>query len=115
MVTIEETHLLVLPVIEFINEEAIGCINEEAIGAINEAAVGAITEGRNPPFCFFISYFTVSLAPSINRPDFSYDSAILIISSISSFETNKVNPLPALTAPCPVIFFQIYLIQKKLL
>ena len=29
---------------------------------------------------------------------------ILIISSTSSFEMNKVNPFPALMAPCPLIF-----------
>ena len=70
-------------VIEVISEEAIGCINEEAIGAINEAAIGAIIAGRNPTSYFFISCFTVLLAPSINRPDFSNDSTVLIISSIS--------------------------------
>ena len=102
-------------VIKFINEEAIGCNNKEVIGAIHEASIGAIIAGRNPLSCFFISCFTISLAPSINRPDFSSDSTILIISYISSFEINKVNVLPALTDPCPAIFFQIYVIQKKLL
>ena len=29
---------------------------------------------------------------------------IFIISFISSFKINKVNPFPALTGPCPVIF-----------
>ena len=29
---------------------------------------------------------------------------ILVISFISSFEINKVNPFPALTAPFPLIF-----------
>ena len=75
------------PVIAFINKEATGCINEEAIGAINEAATGVIIAPGNLPACFFfVSYFTVSVALSINRPDFSSDSTILIISSISSFE-----------------------------
>ena len=76
----------------FINEEAIGYINEKAVGAVNEAAIYAINEAgigaiiapRNPPFfyfiCCFISYFTVSVALSINRPDFFNDSTILIIS-----------------------------------
>ena len=110
MLTMEETYL----VIEFINEEAIACINEEAIGAINETAIGAIIAWRNSPSCFFILCFTVLLAPSINRPDFSNDFTISIMSSRSSFEINKVNPPVVLTAPCP-FFFQFYLIQKKLL
>ena len=93
------------PVKKFIKEEVVGCINEEAIGGISEAAIGAIIAGRNSPSYFFISHFTVSLAPSINRPDFSNDSAILIILSISSFEINKLNPFLYLTAPCPVILF----------
>ena len=103
------------PVIEFVNEEAIGCINEEAIGAISEAAIGAIIAERNQPSCFFVLCFTVSLAPSINRPNFSNNSTILIISSVSLFEMNKVNPLPALPAPCPGCFFQTYLMPNKLL
>ena len=61
------------PEIAFINEETTGCINEETIGAINEAAIGAIIAPRNSPFCFLISCFTASVAPSINRPDFSGD------------------------------------------
>ena len=69
------------PVIAFVNEEATGCVNEEAIDTINEAAIVAIIAGRNWPSCFFVSCFTVSLAPSINRPEFSSDSAILIYRS----------------------------------
>ena len=61
------------PVIVFINKEGTGSINEEATGVINEIAIGAIIAPRNPPSCFFISCFTVSLSPSINRPDFSSD------------------------------------------
>ena len=80
-------------------------INEEATGAINEAAIGAIKTPRNPLSCFFISCFTVSVPPSINSPYFSGDSIILIISSISSFETNKVNSVPALAAPFPLISY----------
>ena len=48
---------------------------------------------------FFILSFTVSVPPSINTPESSNDFIILIISFISSFEINKVNPFPALTAP----------------
>ena len=67
------------PGIEFTNEEAADCINEEAIGAVNEAPTSAIIAPENPPFCFYISYFTVSVALSINRPDFSSDFTISII------------------------------------
>ena len=68
--------------IVFINEEATGCINEEAIGAINKTATSAILVPRNLS-CFFILGFTVSVTSSINRPDFSRHSTILIISLIS--------------------------------
>ena len=60
----------------FINEGGTGCINEEAIGAINEEAKGTIAASRNLFSCFFISCFTVSVAPSNNRLDFSIDSII---------------------------------------
>ena len=73
----------------FINEETIGCKNEKAIGTINEAAISAIIAPRNPPSCCFISCFTVSVTPSINRPDFHSGSAVLTISSISSFKMNS--------------------------
>ena len=73
-----------LPIIAFINEKATGCINEEAMGDIKEAIIGAIITGRNPSFCFSISYFTVSLASLIKRYDFSSEPTILIVSSISS-------------------------------
>ena len=93
------------PAIAFINEEATGCINEEAIGTINQAAIGPIVAPRKLLSCFFfISYFTVSIAPSINRPCFSSDSKILIISFISPFEMNKVNLFLALTTPFALIF-----------
>ena len=59
------------PVTAFINKEATSCINEEAIGAINDAVIGGIIAQKNPPF--FISCFTVSVAPSVNRLDFSSD------------------------------------------
>ena len=41
--------------------------------------------------------------PSINTFESSNDFMILIIPFISSFEINKVNPFPALTAPFPLI------------
>ena len=52
----------------------------------------------------FISFFTVSVLPSINTPESSNDFMILIISFISSFEINKVNTFLALTDPFPLIF-----------
>ena len=92
------------PDIAFINEEGTVCINVEATGVINEAAIGAIIAPGNPPSCFFISCFTASVAPLINRSESSSDFAILIISSRSSFEMKKVNPFPALTCICRLIF-----------
>ena len=89
--------------IAFINEEATSCINEEAIGAINDAAIGAIIALQNPSSCFFISCFTVSVKPSVNKPESSRDLIILIISFISSFEMNKKNLFPDLTAPPSLI------------
>ena len=53
---------------------------------------------------FFISCFAVSVTPSINTPKSSNDFMILLILFISSFEINKVNPFPALTAPFLIIF-----------
>ena len=82
----------------------IAFINEEAKGAINEAATGAIIAPINSPSGFFSLCFTVSVASSIHRPDSSSDSTILKISSTSSFEMNKVNLFPALTAPAPFTF-----------
>ena len=70
---------------------------------------GAIIVPSNPPSYFFISCFTVSFAPSINKPDFSSDSTILVISFISSFEMNKVNIFIGLKIPFPLIYLFIYL------
>ena len=53
---------------------------------------------------FLFHCFTVSVTASINTPESSNDIIILIISFISSFEINKVNPFPALTAPFLLIF-----------
>ena len=72
---------------------------EEITGYTNEAAKGANKAGRNPSSCF-----TVSVIPSINECEPFDDYIILIISFISSFEKNKVNHFPALTAPFPQIF-----------
>ena len=70
-------------------------INQVATVAINEAAIGAIIAPRNPPSCIFILCFTVWVAPSVNRPNFSSDSTILILPFVSLFEMNKINPFPA--------------------
>ena len=67
---------------------------------IHISACSYIIAGSNPPSSFFISCFTISLTPLISRPEFSNDSTILIISSISSFEINN----PALNVPCPVFY-----------
>lgn len=77
--------------IALINEEVIGCINKEAMDTVTKAAIVPI----NSPFCFFS--FHVLVAPSVNSPEFYSDSTILIISSLSSFEINKVNYFPVLT------------------
>ena len=44
---------------------------EEITGCTNEVAKGANKSPRNPPSCFFISCFTVSVTPSINTPESS--------------------------------------------
>ena len=85
-----------LPLIPFTIDEISGCTNE--------AAKSATKAPRNPPSCFFISSFTVSVTPSINTPESSNDFTILIISFISSFEINKANPFPALTTSFPLIY-----------
>ena len=77
---------------------------EEITVCTNEAAIGANKAPRNPYSCFFISCFTVSVTLSSNTPESSKDFIILIISFVSSFEINKVNPFPARTAPFPLIF-----------
>ena len=49
----------------------------------------------NPSFCSFASFLIVSLTPFINKPVYSSDLAIFIISFISSFEIiNFATPYP---------------------
>ena len=60
--------------------------------------------GRNPPSCFFISCFTVSVIPSIYTFESFNDSMILIILFIFSTEINKANLFPTLTVPFLLIF-----------
>ena len=57
----------------------------------------------------FILCFTVSVIPSINKPESSNDFIILIISFISSLETNKVNRFNTLTAHFPLIFLSNFI------
>ena len=85
-----------LPLKTFTTEEITSCTNEEVKGA-NKAL-------RNLPCCFLISCSTVSVTPSMNTHESSNDFVILIISFISSFYINKVNPFPAPSAPFPLIF-----------
>ena len=60
--------------VAFINEENTSCIEETFIDAINEAINKcykcAIIALGNPLSRLFISCFTVSVAPSINKLDF---------------------------------------------
>ena len=91
-----------LPLIPFTTEEITGCTVE--------VAKGAHTAPRNSPPYFFISCFIASVTLSINTHESSNDFIILIISLISSFEINKVNPFLALTAPLPLIFLSILFI-----
>ena len=81
---------------------------EEITDCTIEVAKGANKAPRKQSSCccFFIiiSGFTVSVTPSINTPKSYNDFMILIISFISSFEINQVNPLPVLKAPFPLIF-----------
>ena len=81
--------MIPFPVIVYINEETAGFNYEDAIGAINETDIGVTIAPRNQAFLFFTSYFTASVASGINRSEFSSDSMILIISSISLIEINK--------------------------
>ena len=90
---------------------------EEITGSCNEATKSANKAQKNPASRFFISSFTVSVTLSINTPESSNDFIIFIISFISSFEINKVNPFPALTAPFPLIFLSnlVIALEVKLL
>ena len=87
---------LIIPLVPSITEEITVCTNEVAKGG-NKAP-------RNPPSCFFIPSFTVSVTSSINTPKSSIDFIIFIISFISSFEINKVNPFAGVKALFPAVF-----------
>ena len=85
-----------LPLIPFTTEKITGCTNE--------ATKGDEKAPINPPSCFFISYFTVSVTQSIHTLQYSNDFMFLIVLFIFSFEINKVNLFPALIAAFPLIF-----------
>ena len=85
-----------IPLILFTTEEVTCCTNEATKGA-NKAP-------RNPPSFFFFSSFHVSVTPSINTHESSNNFIIFVISFISSFKINKINPFPALKAPFPLTF-----------
>ena len=54
--------------------------------------------------------FYFSVTPWINTPESSYDFTILIISFISSFERNKLNPFLSLAAPFPnIILWSLFI------
>ena len=89
---------------------------EEITGYTNEATKGANKAGR-VFLVFLITCSAVSVTPSINIFESSNDFMILIISFISPFKINKVNPFSTLTAPFPLIFLSNLLIpfEVKLL
>ena len=64
-------------------------------------------------FYLGIASFTVSVTTSINTPESSSDFIILITSFISSFDINKVNAFPGLTAPFPLIFLSNLFIGRE--
>ena len=88
----------------FCHFSVIAFFNEKAMGAVVEAVIDAIIAPWNPPSGFCISNVTVSVAPSISKPNFCSNSAHLLLWCSSSFEINKVNPFSALTASYPLIF-----------
>ena len=59
---------------------------------------------RNQLSVFFISWFTVSVTPSINSPESSNNFMIFKMSFISSLKMNKVNPFPAMIVHFPSIY-----------
>ena len=75
---------------------------EEITSYTKKLAKGANKTPRKLLSSFLILSFTVSVTPS---PESSHGFVILIVSATSSFEINKVNPFPALTAPRPVILY----------
>ena len=84
-----------LPLIPFTTEGIIGCTNE--------AAKRADKAPRNPPPSFFYFMFYCFSKFIVNTPKSTKDFMILI-SLISSFKINQVNPFPVLTAHFPLIF-----------
>ena len=77
--------MIPLPAIPFTAEEMAGCTTE--------ATKGATKEKRDPPSFFFFFYFMFYclVTPSTNTSESSSSFTSLIISSISSLETNNIN------------------------
>ena len=69
---------------------------------------------RNPTSRFFISCFTVSVTPSINKLESSIYFMILI-PFIFSLKMNKVNPFSALTTPFLFIFLSKFFITFEVI
>ena len=59
---------------------------EEITGWTNEASTGVDKIPKKLPLCVFISCFTVSVTPLINRTESCNDFIMLMIPFISSFE-----------------------------
>ena len=57
-----------------------------------EVAKGANKAPRNAPSCCCFFFFTVPVTPSVNTTESSNKFIILIVSVLSSLQTNKVNP-----------------------
>ena len=87
---------------------------EKVTDSTNKASKSANKRGIIPPSRFLILYFNVSLIPIINTFRSSNDFTTLIISFISLFEMNQVNPFSALTAPFPLVFLSDLYLHLKL-
>ena len=94
--------------------------SEKAAGTISIKKPQVLTKKQEIQLFYFMVYsFHVSFITS----KFCSDFMIRMISSILSFETNKVNPFPTLRASTPLLaiasphlfFFQIYVMQTKLI
>ena len=69
---------------------------EKIPGCTIKADKGTNKVPRNLPSSFFTSCFTVSVTPSSIYTPETINNFVILTIFISSFEINKVNPLPAL-------------------
>ena len=88
--------IIPLPIIPFATEKITSCATE--------AAKGANKNSKKSCFLFSISFFTITVTPFINTPECSNHFIILIISLISPFKINKVDPFLALRDAFALIF-----------